>query len=164
MLFSRAKRYKIRAGSSLGGFLPLKGSGGTGLGISWVAQVTGGTSHWWHCHHGAENRPAAAKRLQHVCLLGPGGKHMHAQIPGISPASLHRGFLRLPGPLEQAAPLPGAGAAQPLRPDLSLHFGPPSPKGRLPPSRWLCGPPAAFLASDVPAAPQPCISSHASFP
>lgn len=43
MLFSVSKRYKIKAGSYVSGFLPPKGSGGMGLGIS-----RGGTGHWWH--------------------------------------------------------------------------------------------------------------------
>lgn len=118
MLFSMSKRYKIKAGSSVSRFLPPKGSGGTGLGIS-----RGGTGHRWH----------------HLCpciyrVLGE-----NAQILCIFPASSRGGFLHLPDLLGQAALPPGAPAAQPPHPALSLHFGAPSPHDSLPPSRWFWG-------------------------
>lgn len=151
-----SKRYKIGVGSYVGRFLPLKGSGGTGLGIS-----GGGTGHC-PCHRRAENCPAAAKQWQHVYLLGPGGKYVHAQILCIFPANLHGGFLHLTDLLEQPVLLPGALAAQPLHPDFSLHFRPPSPKDILPSSQWLCGPPRCISGQQCPGSPAatcffPCI-------
>lgn len=157
-----SERYKITAGSHVGQFLPLKGWDGTGPGIS-----RGGTGHWWHGprHAGAGN---CQQKGYNMCIYWVVGVHTRSdflyipyqlarwlppshrcsQQPGVLPAaaqSLHPTFRTRPS----APHLP--------HPTFPLHIRCPPLKGS--PRPGFGDHPAAFLGSDVPAAPHlfPCI-------
>lgn len=162
-----SERYKITAGSHVGWFLPLKGWGGTGAGIS-----RGGTGHWWHkVTGGTASAPAtpglgiASKKATACVFIGLWGS-THPQIFCIFPISLHGGFLRLTDVLSSlvsSQELPIL-CIQPspsdllLHPPFPLHLRCPPLKGS-PPAPGFEGHPAALLGSDVSAAPHffPCI-------
>lgn len=161
-----SERYKITAGSHVGWFLPLKGWGGTGAGIS-----RGGTGHWWHkVTGGTASAPPPqgwelpAKRLQHVYLLGYGGP----QTPKFSVYSLSACMVASSVSLMFSAawspPRSRAFSASNLLhlTVSSIHPCPPStlppapqvsPAQGQPPSPWLRGPPSCASGQRCPSSP-----------